>query len=583
MRRSKLWYLFLSLAATSSLTRAGARNHHAFVVDNGIRRPFLGWTIPAITKLRGGSDEQVESSSEYEEEWEEEEATTIDPGEDGQDDADSDDSEDLDMFLDAQEFIDDDDDDEEAETVVGGGEEDIVNEETTISVEDALGDGADESLLDHEADEEFEEEEQEEIMEEEEEQDEEMIEEVVDDVLEDTLDGSGESLQESRDEEEAFEAVVEEDTTPETDFEKTLSQEEDTPSTEDASQVEESEFATEDVVVVEETNAELTQIETGDRTPEFVEEQPVQEEESEIANDATVSMVETETTEQDTTFAAASQAAANIIPSEVDFSQQHTTDDDSMTFVDRMELADDEAENVLTEFPEEEINEESVMEDAVVVEDDASPPPILTTTSVVTDDGVDAAVQDTTAIESVAVLTDEMKRILIKELKFHRREVNGMKPEIAVVLAEKRLRRPCEGIPSNWYTDKAKHLKAISHERQKNTVLKIVLFPIAYAVPIALTALAIYGSADLAQLFSTLSSEDVITATSATPKAPTDTGYQEIESTSASFDAGGGGGGGIAPGDHSRIPKKEDEDESWIDKIITGIAKPIKAFWDIKL
>ena len=375
---------------------------------------------------------------------------------------------------------------------------------------------------------------------------------------------------------EEFEEKIGEGVTPETDFETQELQQEVSTSTEDASQIE-PEFSGEN-----ESEAGVIAAEAvAEATGSYAEEEEAVEFVGPSVRDtcqetaAAVTMAEAETTEEEAAFVAASQAAEDIRV-EIDLSQQHTTDDDSMAFEDRMQLADDEGEAALGGFPEEEILEAA---DGSIVDE-----------SVVADDGpanAEAAAdydQDTTPSEdanvekgSCAVLDDETKRILIKELKFHRREVNGMKPEIAVILAEKRLRRPFEGIPPNWYTDEAQYKQSAETTRLKNRILKVALLPIVYAVPIVLGSLAIYGSADLASMLSTLSSnspdksddqEELVP----TPEADENENLSRPSSTST---------GCIAPYADTAIPKKEDD--TWLDKVITGVAEPLKAFWYMEI
>lgn len=577
------------LTFVASFALAGAARQHTFLVADHQRAPHTrrhhGWML--IT--RGGSNEGPQSpsstgtDSEQEEDSEDEtqKEQTDEWSEEVDDDtAETDDDDNLDMFLDAQEFIEEEDVAAEAadKNILEDAVEETIVEAVTIS-DDAIDDeyeyevqeGADDSAqtVQEQAGDEL------------------NMEEVVEEAVVQGAAVSEDLLDEYEDDQE--EDSVEE-ASPETDFDKQVTPQEDTPSTEDASQVE-PEFSpgveTEVMEVVEKESVVESPADVEFDEPTAMSEPSVETVESDASAESIAeSMVEHSeiVEEEETPFVATSQTEDT--PVEVDLSQQHTTDDDSMAFEDRMQLADDEGEAALTEMAGEEIMEEDEHneEKAPIIDDSAPTAAAVATDEVVTVDNGN----DDILVKTMAVLDDATKQILRKDLKYRRREVNGMKPEIASVLAEKRLRRPCEGIPPNWYTDDAKH----RHTIEKNIILKIVTAPIVYAVPIILGSLAIYGSRDVAKMVSTISSSSS-DSTPSPPPPDKDEESVEKESILDTFSSTSmntvesapppstTGSGGIAPYDDSRIPKKDDD--TWLDKAIMGILRPFQWFWNIKI
>ena len=77
------------------------------------------------------------------------------------------------------------------------------------------------------------------------------------------------------------------------------------------------------------------------------------------------------------------------------------------------------------------------------------------------EDAVDAAMEEVeeevaaVAAEKAIIdeINEETKQILIKELRWTKREVKFMRPDIAAVVAYKSLMRPREGMPVSWYTE----------------------------------------------------------------------------------------------------------------------------------
>ena len=184
---------------------------------------------------------------------------------------------------------------------------------------------------------------------------------------------------------------------------------------------------------------------------------------------------------------------------------QHAIDDDSSAFVDREELADayddDEIALDATAFRagHSEGADRASIDDVPRTDETARMHDYEASQSEL---GLDATSEERTD-ESVdatsAVISKEVERILVKECGFRRSELRGMKPQIANVVAEKRLRRPQEGIPDSWYD-----------ENRKGLALKTLTKVLAVVIPIALGALAIFGSEHVLKLLERRGKSDLL-------------------------------------------------------------------------
>ena len=289
-------------------------------------------------------------------------------------------------------------------------------------------------------------------------------------------------------------------------------------------------------------------------------------------------MVEEEEIEDLATFTTTTQATDES-RIEMDMSHQQSTDDDSMAFVDRMELADDEGETMLNGLSGEGMRES---EERHVVDDDTAMESVDGHAHTSSEELEKMSTSDTRVIDS------ETERILIKELNFHRHEVARMTPEIALVLAEKRLYRPLEGIPKNWCKNACPEKQDLRFKKAKKYVFNIVLLP-RYAFPIVLAGLAVYGYLDLVEMFARLfvelkpehlqnesedeDEEDEEKAIDTDGDSPT----SPVTADDMTYDIAS-----IAPG--AKQPKSRAyEDETWLDKVITRISESIRVFLSIEI
>jgi hypothetical protein len=177
----------------------------------------------------------------------------------------------------------------------------------------------------------------------------------------------------------------------------------------------------------------------------------------------------------------------------------HTTDDDSSAFVDREELADayedDETVVDATSFRAGHSDEDDrasiddvpgTNESAGIQEYEQTEPEAQNKAEVTEEE---ESVQDLKESVQPAVMSKEVEQILVQECGFRKAEIRGMKPQIANVMAEKRLRRPLEGIPASWYDTKKKGLAFASLGKVLSAI-----------IPVALGALAIFGGLDVVNL-----------------------------------------------------------------------------------
>jgi hypothetical protein len=189
-----------------------------------------------------------------------------------------------------------------------------------------------------------------------------------------------------------------------------------------------------------------------------------------------------------------------------EFVHQHATDDDSSAFVDRDELADayddDEAIVGATSFRAGHTDDH----DRASIDDVPGTDESTGTQSESRDDA-DVVEQETgenaddaNALEpALSAITKEVEQILINECGFRKAELRGMKPQIANLMAEKRLRRPQEGIPDSWYD-----------EKKKGLVLATVARVLSAVIPLALGAFVIFGDIDVMKLLDGLRKSELL-------------------------------------------------------------------------
>jgi hypothetical protein len=169
---------------------------------------------------------------------------------------------------------------------------------------------------------------------------------------------------------------------------------------------------------------------------------------------------------------------------ESSFSREAVMDDgDSSAFVDRMELADayDEGETTSGGFEGENNGDGSGIDSvAPVGRSETQEEAQESTSSAVPEQ------QDSAAPAPPTEISAATKEILMNELKYRRSEVEKMRPDVAKIAADKRLQRPTEGVPVNWFV-------AGKVPRRKGQLNVLILVPVLVGtlVPVLFGAAAV--------------------------------------------------------------------------------------------
>lgn len=176
-----------------------------------------------------------------------------------------------------------------------------------------------------------------------------------------------------------------------------------------------------------------------------------------------------------------------------------------------------------------------------------------------------------------------MRRTLIQDLKYRRREVKFMKPEIATLVAQKQLHRPVEGVPPHWL---------VSTAPPKSRVRTIVAVSLTVLAMIIASQTLDVTNVDLGNIWKRRPMEVSTTGTS-DPVDPFDLLIDETEdesTTTATNETkdinehvnalGDEHPHSIKPGQHS---VNDNLDVTWLDKCITAIERKIQAFFRMKL
>jgi hypothetical protein len=279
------------------------------------------------------------------------------------------------------------------------------------------------------------------------------------------------------------------------------------------------------------------------------------------------------------------------------YEERMATDDDSSAFVDRMELADayDEGETTTAgddhsvlvatggDSGSDQVEEEEALAETTAEE-------AAETSEVVAGD------EDTTT-----EITEKLKTILMKELKYKREDIEVMRPDIATLVVANGLRRPIEGMPANWYVEGTLPKSLVRAKAVKVALTIVVLGAVA--------AIGVHGDLDLSQLTDQVSEmvgkvpaaipvalfskspaknaaapaakkSSALAVVPAPPVADDDDEVPEPEDKPEKDD---GKSHSIKPSvDHSRL-KEEDLDKTWLDKGITKVQNCLKGIFSITI
>jgi hypothetical protein len=282
-------------------------------------------------------------------------------------------------------------------------------------------------------------------------------------------------------------------------------------------------------------------------------------------------------------------------------------ENDSSTYVDRLDLADAYDEDVALDT------------DVDIVPLVSISPEIVTNTvtsanpeSMETEPMVESIADFTENRPLVTEIDDETKEILVKELNYDSRDIDAMKPDVAILVAANKLHRPPEGLPTNWRrtmaTTTAAPLPAnTTTTGKKNMWSRLVpehravvrLLPKVVGI-VAMGTLVVASGPQLPSMFPSRASKRSLLLSKASTAATTPTLAVENEESSSIVedptDVSSNSllstpvepsrpveshSKSIKPG--SRPLSNEDLDVTWLDKLITAIERRIKAFLQIEI
>lgn len=288
--------------------------------------------------------------------------------------------------------------------------------------------------------------------------------------------------------------------------------------------------------------------------------------------------------------AAATTTSSSFAAAAVLAEDSTVDENDSAAYVDRMELADaydEDAVNLDTDGHSTDAGG-GVAEATTIGSTSAAAPSAPSSSS--------------NTIPVAASIDNATRKTLMKELKYRRHEVDAMQPEIAAVVAAKKLHRPFEGMPANWY-------KAGSKVKQSPHPV-IRLLP-KLVLPAVATVLAVAKGSDLVEAVQertkTRTSSTLLASSSSSPSPEmkssdnasdvvddNDTSGSEplvplhdeplIEANEHTTSVDQPHPHSVKPKQPNRASEVEDEvDVTWLDKWITALERQIKAFlrWEI--
>jgi hypothetical protein len=252
-----------------------------------------------------------------------------------------------------------------------------------------------------------------------------------------------------------------------------------------------------------------------------------------------------------------------------------TDDENSSAFVDRMELADayDEADTSV----DQEVETTLAAVTAATVIGGASDEQ-----SEEHSEDAEAEAEEISET-AVAAITDEMKKILIKNLKYKVGEVKALRPDIAASLIEKNLRRPSEGLPQNWFIEGAAISPAGLRERTAKVGMALVVLG-------GVSVLGLKGGMNIGASIGAIpaamksilpakstKSADITSTTAIVPvkELPTEN-VEDMEEEEDHPQS-------VKPYSTEAPHFEDDLDKSWLDKIITRVENAFKAFLRIKI
>ena len=253
------------------------------------------------------------------------------------------------------------------------------------------------------------------------------------------------------------------------------------------------------------------------------------------------------------------------------FVDDPSIDEDSSANVDRMEYAD--------AYDEEEEEPPSVDFNAPGYEFSSEPSEAKSGESTATDGSAPAKRDDNhqgeeQTIELSSTITDEMKKIMMKDLNYKASDLEVIRPEIASIIVAKDVRRPMEGLPPNWYKDSL----SVSPRASKRLFAKI-------AATLVIGGAALLAGSKIGEIDVTVLAESLKSSWTK-PSLPSSTAVEEEDPFKNVFSV-------VEEAEtRKEVPDEEEEpdhsvrpgearspdpvDELWLDKVITAVLSGMK-------
>jgi len=196
---------------------------------------------------------------------------------------------------------------------------------------------------------------------------------------------------------------------------------------------------------------------------------------------------------------------------------------------------------------------------------------------------------------SVAFIDDDLKRVLMTDLRYTKVDVSLMRPDIAKEVARNKLARPTEGMPKNWYSDPdAVNQKQayLSPSAKRKIVVSVAVAGVAalsvgvlkendtvgdtieeivgalQAIPKSLVAMVVAAKR---------------TAQKSSPMGKMKEEPQEEEEKEDEPETMDTSIHSIKPGTTPKEVPDPEADHTWLDKVLTRMAGLVKSFFSIKI
>lgn len=250
-----------------------------------------------------------------------------------------------------------------------------------------------------------------------------------------------------------------------------------------------------------------------------------------------------------------------------------TIDEDSSSNVDRMEYADaydeedDESSSVGYGAPE--YTYRSVASDEPAVD-----------RIEIENENLDNQHKDLPTIQLSSIITEDMKKVMMKDLNYKSSDLEVIRPEIASLIVAKDVRRPVEGLPSNWYKE------GMVPKSGSIRVARKRIFVACAVVAVAMTTGSMLGAVDFSVVTESLAFflRKSIPTSRNIPDQQDGPGEnvsdvdQEDDATKERFDHEEQPDSSVRPGQDL---SPEPVDELWLDKVITAVISGLEKLFRV--